>query len=236
MNRKKYAVILTLVLTLILSIYLARAELQILYGYSTTTLSRQGSRGQEVRSIQTRLKNWGYYYGAVDGIYGYQTYRAVILFQQKNGLTVDGIAGSQTLYALGLPTGDPHYSPAASRSSNMQSKDVELLSRLVHAEAKGEPYTGMVAVAAVVLNRVRDSRFPSTIAGVVYQPGAFTPVSNGQINAAAGDTSIRAARDALNGWDPTNGCIYFWNPATATSKWVWSRPIVIRLGKHVFAK
>lgn len=111
-----------------------------------------------------------------------------------------------------------------------------MLAHVIHGEARGEPYTGKVAIGAVVLNRARDSRFPKTIAGVIYQPGAFTAVSDGQINLVPDSSSYKAARDALNGWDPTYGCIYYWNPATATSKWIWSRPIVIRIGKHVFAK
>lgn len=193
-------------------------------------LSYYGSRGQEVINIQTRLKNWGYYDGNIDGIYGYRTYQAVRRFQQKNGLKVDGIAGPETLAAIGLPTG------RAAAATTSASKDVNLLARIIHGEARGEPYTGKVAVGAVVLNRVRDSRFPNTIAGVIYQPGAFDAVSDGQINLTPDSSSIKAARDALNGWDPTYGCIYYWNPATATSKWIWSRPIITRIGKHVFAK
>ena len=174
------------------------------------------------------MKNWGYYKGNIDGIYGYQTYQAVRLFQQKNGLKVDGIAGPETLAALGLPTGK-----STSQTSN---KDLNLLARVIYAEARGDPYVGQVAIGAVVLNRVRDSRFPKTIAGVIYQPGAFTAVADGQINLEPNETAYKAARDALNGWDPTYGCVYYWNPATATSKWVWSRPIVTQIGKHVFAK
>lgn len=214
--------------------YTYRNEIIDLVGYSRAALSYYGSTGQEVRNIQSRLKNWGYYFGKVDGIYGYQTYQAVRWFQAKNGLKVDGIAGPQTLAALGLPTGATTGAKTASAGS--YNKDLNLLAHLIHAEARGEPYTGQVAVGAVVLNRTRDSRFPKTIAGVIYQPGAFSVVSDGQINLAPNATAYKAARDALNGWDPTYGCLYYWNPATATSKWVWSRPIVIRIGKHVFAK
>ncbi|NLY18713.1 MAG: spore cortex-lytic enzyme [Clostridiaceae bacterium] len=196
-------------------------------GYSHVVLSYYGSRGDEVVNIQKKLKQWGYYKGNIDGIYGYQTYKAVRYFQYKNGLKVDGVVGPETLSALGLPTG------VKPQSSN---KDLNLLAHLVHGEARGEPYIGQVAVAAVVLNRVADSRFPNTIAGVIYQPGAFDAVSDGQINLEPTSQSYKAARDALNGWDPTYGCIYYYNPNTATSKWIWTRPILLTIGKHNFAK
>lgn len=233
-NRKHRLIALVVLLVLLFfeCIYF-RNEIGQFYGYSRAALSYYGSTGQEVRNIQTRLKNWGYYKGSVDGIYGYNTYKAVRLFQYKNGLTVDGIAGAETLSALGLPTGK---TAKVSGTSNASGSDVDLLAHLVHGEARGEPYVGQVAIAAVILNRTRDSRFPKTIAGVIYQPGAFTAVSDGQANLQPDNTAYKAARDALNGWDPTYGCIYYWNPATATSKWIWSRPIVVRIGKHVFAK
>lgn len=195
---------------------------------SSPVFSSIGSRGNEVRQIQTRLSNWGYYKGSIDGIYGTQTYRAVRYFQSKNGLKVDGIAGSKTLAALGISS--------AKSTAVSPSKDLNLLAHIIHGEARGEPYKGQVAVGAVTLNRVRDSRFPNTLAGVVYQPGAYDAVRDGQINLDPDDTAYKAARDALNGWDPTYGCIYYYNPATATSKWIWSRPIIIRIGKHNFAK
>lgn len=223
---------ITILLTsLLAAAYVYRFDLRDVYGYSRAALSYYGSRGQEVINIQTRLKNWGYYKGAIDGIYGYETYKAVRLFQYKNGLKVDGIAGPETLSAIGLPAG-----VASAPTAGTANKDTNLLAHVIHGEARGEPYTGKVAIGAVVLNRVRDSKFPKTIAGVIYQPGAFTAVSDGQINLVPDSSSYKAARDALNGWDPTYGCIYYWNPATATSKWIWSRPIVIRIGKHVFAK
>jgi len=198
------------------------------FGYSHAVLSYYGSRGTEVTNIQKKLKQWGYYDGKIDGIFGYQTYKAVRYFQYKNGLKVDGVVGPETLSALGLPTG-------TSQSSG-SSRDIDLLAHLVHGEARGEPYIGQVAVAAVVLNRVKDSRFPNTIAGVIYQPGAFDAVSDGQINLEPIAQSYKAARDAMNGWDPTYGCIYYYNPSTATSKWIWSRPIMLSIGKHNFAK
>ena len=193
-------------------------------------VSRYGSRGEEVKQIQTKLKNWGYYNGSVDGVYGSQTYEAVKNFQKKNGLTADGIAGSQTLAALGINSN----SSSGSKSSN--NSDLNLLSHLVYGEARGEPYTGMVAVAATVMNRVSDSRFPNSVAGVIYQSGAYTCVSDGQINLQYDNTAKKAAQDAINGWDPTYGCIYYFNPNTATSKWIWSRPQVLRIGKHIFCK
>jgi len=162
---------------------------------------------------------------------GYLTYQAVRQFQSKNGLAVDGVAGAETLAALGLPTGTSNQGTSVSAN-----KDVNLLARLIHGEARGEPYIGKVAVGAVIMNRVRDSRFPQTIAGVIYQPGAFDAVSDGQINLEPDDSSYKAARDAINGWDPTYGCIYYYNPSTATSSWIWSRPIVLKIGEHNFAK
>ena len=198
-------------------------------------LSKYGSRGEEVRTIQTKLKRWGYYDGNVDGIYGSQTLAAVKKFQQKNGLTVDGIAGTKTLQAMGIFNSSGN-SSSSNSSSSTNSSDLNLLSRLVYGEARGEPYTGQVAVAAVVLNRVRSSSFPNTVSGVIYQSGAFDVVSDGQINLTPNETAKKAAQDALNGWDPTNGAIYYFNPATATNKWIWSRPMTVTIGKHRFCK
>lgn len=198
-------------------------------------LSKYGSRGEEVRTIQTKLKRWGYYNGNVDGIYGSQTMEAVKKFQRKNGLTVDGIAGTKTLQAMGIYSSSGN-SSSSNSSSSTNSSDLNLLSRLVYGEARGEPYNGQVAVAAVVLNRVKNSSFPNTIAGVIYQKGAFDVVSDGQINLTPNDTAKKAAQDALNGWDPTNGAIYYFNPSTATNKWIWSRPMTVTIGKHRFCK
>ena len=193
-------------------------------------LSKYGSRGTEVRTIQEKLKRWGYYSGSVDGIYGSQTVSAVKSFQKKNGLTVDGIAGTQTLKAMGIT------SSSSSSSSSNNSSNVNLLARVVYGEARGEPYTGQVAVAAVVLNRVKSSKFPNTISGVVYQSGAFDAVADGQINMTPDTTAKKAAEDALNGWDPSYGAIYYFNPSTATNKWIWSRPMTVTIGKHRFCK
>lgn len=189
-------------------------------------LSKIGSQGTEVRNIQTRLKAWGYYSYTVDGIYGWRTAEAVKKFQRKHGLVVDGIAGPRTLEKIGLPTGE----------TSSYNNDLNLLARIINGEARGESYTGQVAVGAVVLNRVRSSSFPNTISGVIYQPGAFTAVSDGQINKPVVQTCVNAARDAMNGWDPSGGALYYYNPAIATSSWIWSRPVVARIGNHVFCK
>ena len=191
-------------------------------------LSKYGSRGDEVTQIQTKLKRWGYYTGSIDGIYGTQTQKAVRYFQSKNGLTVDGIAGKNTLAAMGINS--------SNNSNSSYSTNLDLLARLVHGEARGEPYTGKVAVAAVVLNRVKSSSFPNTVAGVIYQKGAFDAVSDGQINMSPDSTSRKAAQDALNGWDPSYGAIYYFNPNTATNKWIWSRPMTVTIGNHRFCK
>lgn len=197
---------------------------------SSYALSKYGSRGDEVRQIQTKLKRWGYYSGNVDGIYGSQTLSAVRWFQSKNGLSVDGIAGPKTLAAMGI------YSSSNTSTSTNSSSDLNLLARLVYAEARGEPYTGQVAVASVVLNRVKSSSFPNTVSGVIYQSGAFSVVSDGQINLTPNETARKAAQDAINGWDPSYGSIYYFNPKTATSSWIWSRPVTVVIGNHRFCK
>ncbi len=199
---------------------------------SVETLSKYGSRGNEVTQIQTKLKRWGYYTGNIDGIYGTQTVNAVKYFQRKNGLTVDGIAGPATLKAMGIM---PSSSSSGSSSSSYNS-NLNLLARLIYGEARGESYTGQVAVGAVVMNRVKSSSFPNTISGVIYQSGAFDAVRDGQINLSPNSTATKAAQDALNGWDPSYGAIYYFNPATATNKWIWSRPMTVTIGKHRFCK
>ncbi|KUO74332.1 MAG: spore cortex-lytic enzyme [Clostridia bacterium BRH_c25] len=195
-------------------------------------LLKWGSRGSEVRTVQTKLKNWGFYKGAVDGIYGWRTAIAVKAFQRKHGLKADGIVGNATAKALGMRTGVA----TAARKSTSRSNETYTLAQCIHGEARGESYIGQVAVAAVILNRVDDSRFPNTIAGVIFQPGAFTAVSDGQMFQPPGDTALKAARDALNGWDPSGGAIYYYNPAKTTNKWIWSRPIIKVIGKHYFCK
>ena len=191
--RKK--IFLTIIILSSIVLYLMFSKIQISYA-----LSQYGSSGNEVRQIQTKLKQWGYYNGSIDGIYGTKTYEAIRKFQSSNGLTVDGIAGEKTLSALGI-TSSNNSSNGGKTNNN---SDLNLLSHLVYAEARGEPYNGMVAVAATVMNRVSDSRFPNSVSGVIYQAGAYTCVSDGQINLQYNNTAQKAAQDAINGWDPTS--------------------------------
>ena len=186
---------------------------------------RRGSSGSVVSQIQTKLKNWGYYKYDVDGIFGSRTEAAVKSFQSRNGLTADGIVGSATLAALGIQSNE---------AAQSVSGDVNLLARLISAEARGEPYNGQVAVGAVVLNRMKHPSFPKTMSGVIYQSGAFTCITDGQFNQPVAESAYRAARDALAGVDPSGGAIYYFNPVTATSKWIWSRPLIVVIGKHRF--
>lgn len=193
---------------------------------SVAALSRMGSVGNEVTSIQNVLKKKGYYSGAVDGIFGSRTLAAVKQFQRDNGLTVDGIAGPKTLKALGL----------SSSGSDFSSNDYNLLARIISAESRGEPYLGQVAVGAVILNRVEHPSFPDTISGVIYQNGAFSCLNDGQFYEPVSSSAYTAARDALNGLDPSGGAIYYYNPKTATSSWIRKRPVITTIGNHVFCK
>lgn len=194
-------------------------------------LYKRGATGATVTEIQTRLKAWGYYDGAVDGVYGSRTENAVRYFQRKNGLSVDGQVGNATLAALGLPaTGGG----SGGGNGGSYDGDVYLLARIISAEARGEPYTGQVAVGAVVLNRVKHPSFPDTLSGVIYQTDAFTAVSDGQFDQPIAESAYRAAQDALNGSDPSGGALYYFNPATATSAWIWSRPLIVTIGNHRF--
>lgn len=187
---------------------------------------KKGSTGSVVSQIQTLLKNQGFYSGSVDGVYGSATEEAVKKYQKRFGLKVDGIAGQQTLSYMGISS--------QGSASSSGSGDVALLARLISAEARGEPYVGQVAVGAVVLNRMEHPSFPNTMSGVIYQSGAFTCIDDGQFNEPVADSAYKAARDAMNGWDPSGGAIYYFNPATATSKWIWSRPLITVIGKHRF--
>ena len=183
-------------------------------------LYKRGASGATVTEIQTRLKAWGYYDGAVDGVYGSRTEAAVRYFQRKNGLSA--------LAALGIPA------TGGGGGGGSRDGDVYLLARIISAEARGEPYNGQVAVGAVVLNRVRHPSFPDTISGVIYQTDAFTAVSDGQFDQPIAESAYRAAQDALNGSDPSGGALYYFNPATATSAWIWSRPMIVTIGNHRF--
>ena len=188
------------------------------------SLSKFGSRSEEVKQIQQKLKNWGYYNGQIDGIFGSETKKAVIAFQKKNGLTADGIAGKNTLAAMGIFCTDD--------SNN--SSDYNLLARIISAEARGEPYMGQVAVGAVVLNRVEHHSFPDTLSGVVYKNGAFSCLYDGQFNEPISESAYKAATDAINGLDPSGGAIYYYNPQKSTNKWIFSRPIITTIGSHRF--
>lgn len=226
--RKKLLIAATImsILLLVVGFYSLFAEAR----YRSTLY--YGSTGEDVRVVQQKLRNWGYYNGPIDGYYGGKTFQAVRLFQQKNGLKVDGIVGRQTWQALGEPVKPVSYQGRARATG----QNTYLLAQLISAEARGEPFEGMVAVGAVILNRVESAAFPNTLAGVIYQPLAFEPVMNGTIYNPPVPEAIRAANLALSGWDPTYGCLYFWNPATARNPWVWRRTIVRRIGNHVFAK
>ncbi len=234
LKNKKHIVIdiiasIILVISLITTVIIIYKNKQ--QNATVETLSKYGSRGSEVTQIQTKLKRWGYYSGNIDGIYGTQTVNAVKYFQRKNGLTADGIAGPATLKAMGIMT-----SSSSSSSSSSYNSNLNLLSRVIYGEARGEPYTGQVAVGAVVMNRIKSSSFPNTLSGVVYQSGAFDAVKDGQVNLTPDSTARKAAQDAMNGWDPSYGAIYYFNPSTATNKWIWSRPMTVTIGKHRFCK
>ena len=211
---------------LFIILLLFSAAVMLCTAVSSNALSKQGSRGDEVTAIQTKLRESGYYNGKIDGIFGSGTKNALISFQKDNGLTDDGIAGSKTLQALGIT--------ADSGNGEFTQSEIALLARIISAESRGEPYEGQVAVGAVILNRIAHPSFPNTLAGVIYQPGAFSCLDDGQVNEPVSESAERAARDAMNGWDPTGGAIYYFNPNTATSKWIWSRPVITVIGSHRF--
>lgn len=185
--------------------------------------------GVDIKEVQTRLKKWGYYTGNIDGINGPKTIAAVKQFQKKYGLTADGVVGPLTAAKLGISIG------AQPGGSKYNSNDRYLLAKVIYAEARGESYVGQVAIGAVVLNRVRDNRFPNTVSGVIYQPWAFTAVNDGQIKLEPNATAYKAADDCLNGWDPTYGSVYYYNPKTATSSWIFTTKYVTQIGNHIFA-
>lgn len=229
MASRRVTPIVLLILTLLAVLAVgswARAQNQVLYW---------GTSGWQVSQVQQRLASWGYYNGPIDGVFGNETSQAVRLFQWKNGLVVDGLVGPETLAALGLPTGAAPAAPVVSRGAESDRDAVYLLARVIMGEAADEPFEGKVAVGAVILNRMRNASFPHTIAGVIFQPGAFESVSNGQIWRDLTTEAIRAAEAALSGWDPSGGALFFWNPAKPVSAWIWSRTIVAQIGHHVFA-
>lgn len=227
--RKRLIIILLAIFSLasIGAVYTSVSTPQTAYALTL----KQGSRGEQVKTLQKKLKNWGYYKGSVDGIFGAKTKEAVKYFQRKNGLTVDGIVGAKTLKALGMSSTSSSSNPTGSYSE----ADIQLLARLIYGEARGESYTGQVAVGAVVMNRIKSSSFPNTMSGVIYQRYAFTAVDDGQINLTPNATARKAALDAINGWDPSYGALYYYNPRTATSSWIFSRKTTVTIGRHVFA-
>ncbi|MDF2927258.1 MAG: sleB [Paenibacillaceae bacterium] len=223
---------------------------------------KYGSSGDDVYELQGRLKFLGYYNGNIDGSFGYQTLRGVKDFQYKFGMKVDGIAGPKTKLKLweatkswvpaspgssaggSAPSGDRMTETATgspvtltpSNNGGHSENDIRMMANAVYGEARGEPYEGQVAVAAVILNRVKSPSFPNTASGVIFQPGAFTAVADGQIWLTPNENAQKAVKDAIGGWDPSGGCTYYFNPDTATSKWIWTRPQVKRIGKHIFCK
>ena len=215
MRKKKWIVFAAVMLTVIC--------------IAATAFAKYGLSKDEIRTVQRKLKNWGYYSGEIDGIYGAATTAAVKYFQRKNGLKVDGIAGKQTLSAMGISS-----SSSSSSAGGLSSSEINLLARVISAEARGEPYTGQVAVGAVILNRVKSPSFPDTLSGVVYQPGAFTCMTDGQINQSVTDSARRAARDAANGWDASGGALYYYNPQKTTNRWMRSLPVIKVIGSHYF--
>ena len=224
---KRIMAMLLMVLTIGLCSFAVTGQtpVQVTTTYALTL--KQGSTGNTVKTMQQKLKNWGYYTGAVDGVFGAKTKEAVKYFQRRNGLVVDGIAGPKTLAAMGISGGS---------TSSYSNSDLDLLAHLIYGEARGESYIGQVAVGAVVMNRIKSSSFPNTMSGVIYQKYAFTAVSDGQFNLTPNETAKKAAQDAMNGWDPTYGAIYYYNPKTATSSWIFSRTTTVTIDNHVFAK
>jgi len=208
-------------------VLIAVTVLAVTCAFSASALSKIGSRSDEVKQIQMALKSKGYYTGNIDSIFGTRTKNAVIAFQKDNGLTPDGIVGEKTLKALGIKETSSGY-------GGYSSADFDLLARIISAEARGEPYSGQVAVGAVVLNRIEHPSFPDTLSGVVYQKGAFSCLNDGQFYKAVSDSAYKAARDAINGVDPSGGAIYYYNPKKSTNKWIFSRPIITVIGEHRF--
>lgn len=221
---KKFKKIGGIVSVLIVFMFMITASFLVQTSYVNINQTIETGTLSENKAIQSRLKDLGYYTGPIDGYLGGYTIPAIKAFQADYGLAVDGIVGTQTLNALGVSVG-----------ASQTNSDLYLLAKCVYAEARGEPYTGQVAVAAVILNRVESANFPNTISGVIYQPWAFTAVHDGQISLEPDQTAYNAARDALNGWDPTYGCLYYYNPITATSQWIYSRQTVVEIGEHIFA-
>jgi N-acetylmuramoyl-L-alanine amidase len=261
MNKRLIAVAVCTILFLLTAVHLKQMNLSRLT-FGSETL-KYGSSGGDVYELQGRLKYLGFYHGDIDGDFGSKTLQSVKNFQYQFGMKADGIVGGKTKVKLWEATKDwspdrtprkteqaaepQPAAPSPEAGGGSQSKayqaqnrlglseqDLNLMANAVYGEARGEPYIGQVAVAAVILNRVESPSFPNTVSGVIFQPGAFTAVADGQIWLTPNETAKKAVMDALNGYDPTGGCIYYFNPSTATSKWIWSRPQVKTIGKHIF--
>ena len=229
---KNFTAVIT-ALTIIIGSAVAGGAGYLIYTQTAQTsyaVSKLGSTGDEVKSIQRKLSSLGYYKGSVDGIYGQQTKSAVTSFQRNCGITADGICGQQTLLYLGLSGG------SSSNNTSYSNSDVQLLAKVISAEARGESYEGQVAVGAVVLNRVKHPSFPDTISGVVYQNGAFSCVNDSNWYEPVAESAKRAAIDAINGWDPSGGAIYYFNASKTNDAFMHSRPVVKVIGDHRFCK
>lgn len=215
--------------------------------FSNATL-KVGSSGQDVYELQGRLTHLGFFNGKIDGKFGKSTKDAVTWFQWKFGLKSDGVVGAKTKLKLWeatkswrptaktapVPKKSTPGSVAKSNRLGFTDNDLQMMANAVYGEARGEPYEGQVAVAAVIINRVKSPSFPNTIYGVIFQPGAFTAVADGQIWLTPNEKARQAVEDAINGWDPSGGCEYYFNPDTATSKWIWTRTQIKTIGKHIF--
>ncbi|MFV9509787.1 spore cortex-lytic enzyme [Tepidibacillus sp. LV47] len=241
MKKQKFIILLS-ILILISSVYYVGMNYNSQPTFGKTTLV-WGSKGGDVYELQGRLKFLGFYKGKIDGVFGWRTYWAVRNFQYKFGMKVDGIVGSKTKYMLWKATKNwrPTYTAKktarkAYSTRGFSENDIRIMANAVYGEARGEPYVGQVAVAAVILNRVENPAFPNTPSGVIFEPGAFTAVADGQIWLTPNETARKAVLDAIAGWDPTGGALYYFNPATATSAWIWSRPQIKKIGNHIFTK
>jgi len=193
-----------------------------------------GSKGAEVKELQKKLIQVGYQVGKVDGVYGKSTTAAVKRFQKSRGLKADGIAGEKTIAELKKLTGES--TTSAGTKVGFKNSDVQLLARCIHAEGRGEPYIGQVAIGACIMNRLKSSEFPNSIAAIIYQPKAFSAVDDGQINMPPDDTAVKAAKEAMSGSDPTGGALFYFNPAKTKNKFIWSRPQIKKIGNHIFTR
>jgi N-acetylmuramoyl-L-alanine amidase len=252
--KKRLIWVTAAIVLLLIGTYQLRTSLFTAQETFSNAILKVGAKGQDVNELQGRLKYLGYYYGKVDGHFGNTTLKSVKWFQSEFGMKVDGVVGGKTKVKLWnatknwVPSGNtapaaPNKKPDKGEASNnvgshnnlgFSSNDLKLMANAVYGEARGEPYEGQVAVAAVILNRVKSPSFPNTASGVIFQPGAFTAVADGQIWLTPNENARKAVQDAINGWDPSGGCLYYFNPDTATSKWIWTRPQVKTIGKHIF--